>query len=81
MPALASARKRPVNLSLNEGLVDQARRYTGNLSETVEALLADFVLAQQQARQAQAEQAARAVGAWNALAEAAGSYADAHTTL
>lgn len=81
MPPIVSARKRPVNLSLNESLVDEARRYTGNLSETVEALLEDFVLAQQRARQARAEQAARAVGAWNALAERAGSYADAHTTL
>ncbi|GAB4208892.1 MAG: hypothetical protein Fur0019_15140 [Tibeticola sp.] len=81
MPPIVSARKRPVNLSLNESLVDEARRYTGNLSETVESLLADFVHAHQKARQARAVLAERAVDTWNAVAESAGSYADAHTTL
>lgn len=81
MPSIVSARKRPVNLSLSDGLVDEARRYTDNLSETVEALRADFVHAQQQARQARAAQAARAADTWNAVAGSAGSYADAHITL
>jgi antitoxin CcdA len=38
-----TAAKRPVNMTLNEGLVRQARGLTGNLSETVETLLARFV--------------------------------------
>ncbi len=36
-----NARKRPVNLTLNEDLVNQAKGVTENLSGVVEALLAD----------------------------------------
>lgn len=39
----AKAPKRPVNLSLNEDLIAQARDVTNNLSEVVESLLADSV--------------------------------------
>ena len=39
----AHAPKRPVNLSLNEDLVRQARTFTGNLSEQVEKRLAEYV--------------------------------------
>ena len=46
MPApVAAARKRPVNLTLSEALVTQARAYTDNLSATMEMLLADYVAA------------------------------------
>jgi antitoxin CcdA len=38
----AKAPKRPVNLSLNEDLIAQARDVTSNLSEVVESLLADY---------------------------------------
>ena len=38
------ARKRAVNLTLNEDLVSQAKGMTGNLSGVVEQLLADYVL-------------------------------------
>ena len=38
-----SARRKPVNLSLNEKLVERARRVTPNLSGTVETLLTKFV--------------------------------------
>ncbi len=37
------ARKRPVNLTLNEDLVSQAKKLTANLSGVVESLLAEFV--------------------------------------
>ena len=40
-------RKRPVNLTLNEALVAQAKTYTPNLSATMESLLAEFVARQQ----------------------------------
>jgi len=36
-------RRKPVNLSLNEKLVERARRVTPNLSGTVETLLTQFV--------------------------------------
>ncbi|MHB1303836.1 MAG: type II toxin-antitoxin system CcdA family antitoxin [Acidiphilium sp.] len=38
-----NARKRPINLSMNENLVHQARSYTKNLSATLETLLGEFV--------------------------------------
>ena len=49
-----TARKRPVNLTLNEDLVLQARAITGNLSAVVESLLADFVEHERQQRLAKA---------------------------
>ena len=39
----ATNRRKPVNLSLNEKLVERARRVTPNLSGTVETLLTQFV--------------------------------------
>ena len=76
-----SNRKRPVNLTLNEGLVAQARGYTSNLSATMEMLLSDFV-ERQQAANASREQLARTCAAdWNALHVSIGSYADEHSTL
>jgi antitoxin CcdA len=42
-------RRKPVNLSLREDLVAQAKRHTRNLSGTVETLLADYI-AQAEAR-------------------------------
>ncbi len=38
-----AAPERPVNMTLNDDLVRRARLITPNLSETVEALLADYV--------------------------------------
>ena len=38
-----TARKRPVNLTLNEDLVSQAKSMTANLSGVVESLLSEFV--------------------------------------
>ena len=40
---LPPTRRKPVNLSLNEKLVERARRVTPNLSGTVETLLTQFV--------------------------------------
>ncbi len=37
-----AARKRPVNLALNEDLVDQAKGLTDNLSKIVESSLSGF---------------------------------------
>jgi antitoxin CcdA len=69
----ASARKRAVKLTLNEGLVAQARTYTSKLSATKEELLADYVARQQQADACVAD--------WNAVHAAVGSFADEHATL
>jgi antitoxin CcdA len=42
--------KKPVNMTLSEDLVREARTLTRNLSETVEMLLADYVAAEQAKR-------------------------------
>ena len=77
----ASANKRSVNLTLSEGVVTQARNYTANLSATVEALLADYVAAQQRAKATRQLQANDWCADWNAVHEAQGSFADEHSTL
>jgi len=77
----AGDRKRPVNLTLSEGLVNEARRLTSNLSATVEELLAEYVAGHEQARQSQRRMAAACVADWNAVHEALGSFADEHSTL
>lgn len=78
---LASSRKRAVNLTLNEGLVAQAKTYTSNLSATMEELLTDYVARQQQARLAYQQQADACVADWNAVHATVGSFADEHSTL
>jgi len=77
----AKAPKRPVNLSLNEDLVAQARGVTNNLSEVVETLLADFVSKEKARRDAHAKALEEAVHTWNAFGEKHGSFADDHSTL
>ena len=75
------SRKRPVNLTLNEELVSQAKGMTGNLSGVVEQLLTDFVMKQSSARQEKARSAEVAAQAWNSFNERSGSFADEHSTL
>jgi antitoxin CcdA len=75
------APKRPVNLSLNEDLVAQAREVTSNLSEVVESLLADFVAKEKARRDAHAKALKEAVVLWNVFGEKHGSFADEHSTL
>jgi antitoxin CcdA len=77
----STARKRPVNLSLSEGLVAQAKTYTNNLSATMESLLAEFVASQQQAQLTHRQMADACVADWNAVHAAVGSFADEHSTL
>lgn len=75
------ARKRPVNLTLNEDLVAQARGITDNLSAVVESLLAAYLADEQQRRAAAVDAVRETVGIWNRFAERAGSFADEHSTL
>ena len=75
------ARKRPVNLTLSEDLLAQAKGLTNNLSAIVEDLLADYVAQRQEERNARKRQAEAAALAWNAFNERAGSFADEHSTL
>lgn len=75
------ARKRAVNLTLNEDLVLQAREMTDNLSAVVESLLADFVEHERQQRFAKAKTVEATIATWNDFNTQLGSFADEHSTL
>jgi antitoxin CcdA len=81
MTEKANTNKRPVNLSLNEALVAEARDVTDNLSETVESLLADFVSRERARRLARAKSLKETIATWNTFNEKHGSFADEHSTL
>ena len=75
------ARKRPVNLTLNEDLVVQARELTGNLSGVVESLLADYVERERQRRIAEARTIEATIAVWNDFNAKHGSFADEYSPL
>lgn len=83
MQTLANAqpRKRPVNLTLTEDLVAQARQLTPNLSGVVEMLLTEFVAQEQKRRREHAQKVAATVAAWNAFGEQHGEFSDEYSTL
>jgi antitoxin CcdA len=74
-------RKRPVNLTLSEDVVASAKRYSNNLSATVETLLTEYTHHQQQAAAERQQRAKACASEWNAVHEAVGSFADEHSTL
>jgi antitoxin CcdA len=76
-----TARKRPVNLTLSEDLVEEVKGVTDNLSGVVESLLADFVSKERERRSGIAEQARATAALWNDFVERNGSFADDHSTL
>ena len=75
------ARKRAVNLTLNEDLLAHVREVTENLSSVVESLLAEYLARERQRRAAQARIIESTVALWNQFAEETGSFADDHSTL
>jgi antitoxin CcdA len=75
------ARKRPVNLTLNEDLVNRAKGIADNLSGVVESLLAGYVAKEQIERVAKSKAVQATVAAWNQFADEHGSFADEHSTL
>ena len=77
----SEARKRPVNLTLNEDLVVQVRGLTNNLSGVVESLLADYVEHEHQQRMAKARTLEATISMWNAFNARHGSFADEYSTL
>lgn len=84
IPPYANAvfeRKRAVNLTLSESLVDEARHYTANLSATVEELLQTYVAEHQHAHVSRQQLAEACAADWNALHDRVGSFADEHSTL
>jgi len=77
----SEARKRPVNLTLNEDLVVQVRGLTNNLSGVVESLLADYVDHVHQQRMAKAKTVDATISMWNAFNSKHGSFADEYSSL
>lgn len=75
------ARKRPVNLTLNEDLVVQVRGLTDNLSGVVESLLADYVAHEHRQRIARANALEATITMWNGFNEKHGSFADEYSPL
>ena len=51
MSYIARGPKKPVNMTLSEDLVREARKLTQNLSETVEQLLGEFIDAERVRRE------------------------------
>jgi antitoxin CcdA len=77
----ATARKRPVNLTLNEDLVSQAKSLTDNLSGVVESLLSGYVAKARDERLARSEAVESTVKMWNDFNAKLGSIADEYSTL
>lgn len=75
------AKKRAVNLTLNEDLLANIREVAPNLSSVVESLLADYLLRERHRRAAQAKIVESTVALWNKFADDQGSFADDHSTL
>jgi len=75
------ARKRPVNLTLNEDLVQQAKGMTDNLSAVVESLLSDFVAQERRHRLTKAKALETTIAVWNDFHAKIGSFADEYSSL
>jgi len=76
-----ATRKRPVNLTLSEDLVSEAKSLTDNLSGVVESLLSDFVNRERRERLQKSEAVRAAVASWNKFNSGSGSIADEYSTL
>ena len=79
--AKSLARKRPVNLTLSEDLVNEAKSLTDNLSGVVESLLSDFVSRERRERLQKSNAVEAAVASWNKFNSTSGSIADEYSTL
>ena len=78
---ISTSRKRPVNLTLNEGLVTQAKSYTNNLSATMEMLLAEYIAAQQKSQLTRRQRADACAEEWNNFLTDHGSFAEEYNRL
>lgn len=76
-----NAPKRPINVSLNEDLVRQARAYTRNLSGTLEDLLQNFVAAETARRQTEDQELSRIIDSFDAFHRQHGLLSDEFSGL
>jgi antitoxin CcdA len=77
----AAARKRPVNLTLNEDLVNQAKGLTDNLSQVVESLLSGYLAKAREEQLARSEAVESTVKVWNDFNVKSGSFSDEYSSL
>ncbi len=77
----SAARKRPVNLTLNEDLVSQAKSLTDNLSGVVESLLCEFVDRERRDRLKKSKAVEAMIASWNNFNSQSGSIADEYSSL
>jgi antitoxin CcdA len=75
------ARKRPVNLTLNEDLVQRAKGMTNNLSGVVESLLSAFVAREQRQQLDKAKLIKATMATWNDFNAKSGSFSDEYSSL
>jgi antitoxin CcdA len=80
-PYNLEARKRPVDLTLNEDLVQQAKGMTDDLSGAVESLLTEFVAQEQRHRLAKAKALEATIAVWNDFNTRVDSFADEYSFL
>lgn len=73
--------KKPVNMTLSEDLVRDARRLTRNLSETVETLLADYVEAERRKHADREQQIDESIRLIQAHQEEFGLWGEEFSTL
>ncbi len=76
-----SARKRAVNLTLNEDLVTKAKSFTSNLSGVVELLLTDYIVREQHSHTERTKMIESTVAMWNQFNNDRSSIADEYSTL
>jgi antitoxin CcdA len=76
-----AARKRPVNLTLNEDLVSQAKSLTDNLSQVVETLLSGYLAGARDQRLAKSKAVESTVKMWNEFNSKSESIADEYSSL
>ena len=81
MSPTAVPTKRPIKVSLNSELVQQARGFTRNLSGTLEALLRDFVAREQARRSDEDETVAQVIAGLDACHRQYGLLSDEFSTL
>ena len=77
----AAARKRPVNLTLNEDLVNQAKGLTDNLSQVVESLLSGYLAKVRDEQLARSKAVGSTVKVWNDFNAKSGSIGDEYSSL
>jgi antitoxin CcdA len=76
-----AACKRPVNLTLNEDLVNQAKGLTDNLSQVVESLLSGYLARVRDERLARTQAVEATVRLWNDFNSKGGSISDEYSSL